>query len=195
MLNLRRLRVVVVAVGAAVAPLSAFAGEAGEAGAHHAPGPGSLFWYWVNFALLIGLLVWKGLPAMNQFLADRKEKILADLRAAEKLRDEARAKLAEVEAKIARVDADVKAILDDTLRAAEAERARIIEAAEDTAKRIRSQATLMVEQEVRRAREELSREVTETAAREAASLLRDAFSDADQDRLVREFTTSEGVRS
>lgn len=195
MLNLRRLHVVVVAVGSAVAPLSAFAGEAGEAGAHHAPGPGSLFWYWVNFALLIGLLVWKGLPAMNQFLADRKEKILADLRAAEKLRDEARAKLAEVEAKIARVDADVKAILDDTLRAAEAERARIIEAAEDTAKRIRSQATLMVEQEVRRAREELSREVTETAAREAASLLRNAFSDADQDRLVREFTTSEGVRS
>lgn len=195
MLNLRRLRWVFVAAALAAMPVVVLASEGGEAGGHQAPGPGSLFWYWVNFGLLIGLLVWKGLPAMNQFLADRKERILADLRAAEKLRDEARAKLAELEAKVTRIDADVKAILDETLRAAEAERARIIEAAEETAKRIRSQATLMVEQEVRRAREELSREVTETAAREAASLLRGAFSDADQDRLVREFTTSEGVRS
>lgn len=194
MLNRRRLREVVVAVTLAALPLLAFASEGGEA-AEHAPGPGSLFWYVVNFGILIVLLVVKGLPAMNQFLADRKERILADLRAAEKLRDEARAKLAELEAKIARVEGDVKAILDDTLRAAEAERARIIEAAEETAKRIRSQATLMVEQEVRRAREELSREVTESAAREAASILRDAFSDADQDRLVREFSASEGVRS
>jgi len=194
MLNRRRLGEVVVAVALAALPLVALASEGGEA-AEHAPGPGSLLFYWVNFGLLVGLLWWKGLPAMNQFLADRKEKILADLRAAEKQRDEARAKLAELEAKIGRVEADVKAILDDTLRAAEAERARIIEAAEETANRIRSQATLMVEQEVRRAREELSREVTDAAAREAAAILRDAFSDADQDRLVREFTASEGVRS
>lgn len=194
MLNLRSLRAVVALAALALMPLSALASEGAETGGH-VPGPGSLFWYWINFGLLIGILVWKGLPAMNQFLADRKEAILGDLRAAEKLRDEARAKLAELEAKIARVDVDVKAILEDTLRTAEAERARIIEAAEETAKRIRSQATLMVEQEVRRAREELSREVTDAAAREAASILRDAFSDADQDRLVREFTTSEGVRS
>ncbi|MBK7973742.1 MAG: ATP synthase F0 subunit B [Deltaproteobacteria bacterium] len=194
MLNLRRLHDVAVATALGMVPVAALASEGAEAGGH-APGPGSLMWYWVNFALLIGILVWKGLPAMNTFLADRKEKVLGDLRAAEKLRDEARAKLAELEAKIGRVESDVKAILDDTLRGAEAERARIIEAAEETAKRIRSQATLMVEQEVRRAREDLSREVTESAAREAASILRDAFSDADQDRLVREFTTTEGVRS
>jgi F0F1-type ATP synthase membrane subunit b/b' len=194
MRSLRKLRVLVAVAAWSALPGLAMAAEHGE-GAGHSPGPGSLGWYWVNFALLLVLLVWKGRPPMNTFLEERKENALAELRAAERMRDEARARLAELEAKVTRVETDVRAILDETLRLAEAERDRILAGAEEAAKRIQSQATLMVEQEVRRARSELSREVTESASREAVAILRNAFSDSDQDRLIREFTMTERARS
>ena len=154
----------------------------------------SLFWYFVNFGLLLALLFVKGRKPMNQFLLERKEKILADLRAAERLRDEARAKLAEIEGRLSKLDLEVQSILDETMRVAEAERERILRGAEEAAARIRSQAELMVEQEVRRARLDLAREVTEIAAREAQSMLAGAIQDADQDRMIREFTEGHGAR-
>ncbi len=176
-------------------PTLAFAENAGHGGGEaHAPGPMSLFWYFVNFGLLLVLLFVKGRKPMNQFLAERKEKILADLRAAERLRDEARAKLAEIEGRLSKLDLEVQSILDETMRVAEAERERILRGAEEAAARIRSQAELMVEQEVRRARLDLAREVTEIAAREAQSMLAGAIQDADQDRMIREFTEGHGAR-
>ncbi|MFN7950326.1 MAG: ATP synthase F0 subunit B [bacterium] len=186
---------VAVALGCMATPVLALAaGEAHGGGEAHAAGPGSLFWYFVNFGLLLGLLYWKGRGPMNQFLLERKEKLLADLRAAERLRDEARAKLAEVEGRLAALDGEVQSILEETLRVAEAERERILRGAEETAERIRAQATLMVEQEVRRARLDLAREVTEIAAREAQTMLEGAVQDADQDRMIHEFTEGNGAR-
>ena len=176
-------------------PVLAFAENTGHGGGEaHAAGPMSLFWYFVNFGLLLALLFVKGRKPMNQFLLERKEKILADLRAAERLRDEARAKLAEIEGRLSKLDLEVQSILDETMRVAEAERERILRGAEEAAARIRSQAELMVEQEVRRARLDLAREVTEIAAREAQSMLAGAIQDADQDRMIREFTEGHGAR-
>ncbi len=175
-------------------PVLALAAGESHGGEAHAAGPTSLAWYFVNFGLLLGLLYWKARGPMNQFLVDRKEKILADLRAAERLRDEARAKLAEIEGRLSTLDHEVQSILDETMRVAEAERERILRGAEETAARIRSQAELMVEQEVRRARLDLAREVTEIAAREAQSMLAGAIQDADQDRMIREFTEGHGAR-
>ncbi len=171
-----------------VLPVVARAAE--EAEEHHA----GFGWYIANFGVLLLALWYFGRKPIQTFLVQRKEAALAELRAAERLRDEARAKLAALEERLSRIESEIQSILDGTLKLAETERDRIIRGAEETAERIRAQAGMMLEQEVRRARQDLAREVTDSAAREAAALLAGSVSDADQDRLVREFAAAQGGR-
>ncbi|MCP4906235.1 MAG: hypothetical protein GY910_14760, partial [bacterium] len=70
---------------------------------------------------------------------------------------------------------------------AEREREKILEEAQQTAERIRSEAGTAVEREVRRAQEELRREAAELALEMAENLLREKMGDEDQSRLVEEF--------
>lgn len=186
-----RLALPVVALAAAFAlqPSVALAGEPVEE--PHA----SFVWYILNFIVLLAVLVKFGGKPIQTFLVQRKEAALAELRAAERLRDDARAKLAALEERLSRIEIEIQSILDGTLKLAESERDRIIRGAEETAERIRAQAGMMLEQEVRRARQDLAREVTDSATREATALLAGSVSDADQDRLVREFAAAEGRRS
>jgi len=70
---------------------------------------------------------------------------------------------------------------------AEAERNHILADAASAAERIRNDARSAVDQELRRAREDLRREAAELAVELAAEALRSRVTDADRSRLVDEF--------
>ena len=72
---------------------------------------------------------------------------------------------------------------------AQVERERILADAVAAGERIRSDARTAVEQELRRAREELREEAADLAIQLAGDMLRSQVTDADRERLVDEFIT------
>ena len=70
---------------------------------------------------------------------------------------------------------------------AEAEKARLIAAAEERVKRIQAETQFLLDQQVREAEGRLRREAAETALRAAEELLRKSMGPVDQQRLLDTF--------
>jgi F-type H+-transporting ATPase subunit b len=173
-----------------IAPLAAHGADAahGEhdaaAAAEHAK---EVRYEWLNLAILIAVLGYFARKPVNEYLAARRDTIAKNITSSEQLLRDAERKLAEWNAKAARLDADVQAILESTRKSAEAERAAIIADAEATASRIRQGAAGVVDRELRTARVALRKEAAELAVTLASSLLQQHTTDADRSRLVDEF--------
>src|SRR5205814_141824 len=86
-----------------------------------------------------------------------------------------------------RIDAEVADLIAGVRKDAEAERARIIAAAEAQAEHIRRDAEVQIQAEIARAREELSRKVAQLALAAAEALIKGALSEADHRRILDQF--------
>jgi F-type H+-transporting ATPase subunit b len=150
-------------------------------------GLGDLFWPALNLVILIAVLVYFGRQPIRDFFADRQHRIRDDLDAAAKALAEAEARHTEWQRKLTRLDAEMARIRGQARERAETERKHILAEASASAERIRRDARSAVDQELRRAREELRREATELALELAAETLRARVSDADRSRLVDDF--------
>jgi F-type H+-transporting ATPase subunit b len=148
---------------------------------------GDLAWPALNLAILIAALVYFGRRPIQDFFAARQDRIRDDLDAAAGALAEAEARHTEWQRKLAQLDADMARIREQARERAEAERKHILAEASAAAERIRKDARTAVDQELRRAREELRREAAELALELAAETLRTRVSDADRSRLVDDF--------
>jgi F-type H+-transporting ATPase subunit b len=166
----------------ALAPSVAFAATGGEQG-----GGWTFFWQVLNLALLVGVLVWFGRAPVRQYFSDRRHRVRESLDSSARLLAEAEARLADWQQKLARLDDEIAATRETTRLLAEAERERIVAEASASAERIRRDAGLAVEQEVRRARTMLRAEAAELALELAGRLLREELTADDRERLVAEF--------
>jgi F-type H+-transporting ATPase subunit b len=171
----------------AQALLLASAAPARAAGAEGGGGPGDLLWPAVNLAILIAALVHFGRRPIRDFFAARHGRIRDDLDAAARSLAEAESRHAEWQRRLAELDREVQRVRERSRELAEAEREHLLAEASVAADRIRADARLALEQEVRRAREELRREAAELALELAAEKLRTRVSDADRSRLTDEF--------
>jgi F-type H+-transporting ATPase subunit b len=168
---------------AAATPAAASGGEA-------AGGLGDLAWPALNFAILIAVLVYFGRQPIRDFFAARQDRIRADLGAAARALSEAEARHAEWQRKLVALDTETARIQEQARQRAESERQHVLADATAAAERIRSDARAAVDQELRRAREELRREAAGLAIEIAAQTLRARVTDADRGRLVDEFITT-----
>ncbi len=141
----------------------------------------------VNFALLLGILAKWGRPAARKIAETRHEQIKSALDEAKKLRDEAAKKLADYESRIKDVDAEVAKLMAGIRADAEADKKRILEAAERQAAQMKRDAELRIAAEIELARADLAREVTAAAATATEKLLRDRTTADDQKKLVSTF--------
>jgi F-type H+-transporting ATPase subunit b len=174
----------------ALSPLAGFAASEEHGDGHgeaHGDHTKELIFEWVNLLILGGALVYFARKPIQQYLADRRDTIAKNIASSEQLLRDAEAKLAEWNAKAARLDADVVEIIESTRKGAETEKAAILADAEATAARIRQSASGVVERELRAARESLRKEAAELAVTIASSILREQTNDADRNRLVDEF--------
>jgi len=140
-----------------------------------------------NFAILLGLLAWKGKPIAQQTAAERHDLIKSAIDEAARLRDQAAAKLAEYETRLKAADAEIKALIEGLRADAEADKVRIRKAAEAQAVQIKRDAELRIAAEIELARAQLTREVTQASAAATEQLLRDKMTAADQQKLVGAF--------
>ncbi|MES1157610.1 MAG: ATP synthase F0 subunit B [Haliangium ochraceum] len=162
---------------------------AGHEGGEHAPqiDAKKLGLQLLNFGILLFILVKFGGAAINKSLAARHHQLKADLAAAAALRAAAEAKLVKQEQRLASLEQEIADMRRGIKAEAESEKARLIAAAEERAKRIKAETSFLIEQQVRDAEVRLRRESADAALKIAEDILRRSMSAADQERLLTTF--------
>ena len=180
----------VTGVARAAEPAAAEAGEAHEAGAEEQKPPldgKKILIQFANFAIVAGLLGWFGGRAINKALVARHAQLKADLASAAEARASAEQRLKLHEARLASLEQEIAAIRAGIKEEADAEKARLIAAAEDRARRIREETAFLLDQQVKEAEVRLKREAADASLEVAEQILRQALDGRDQQRMVDTF--------
>ena len=140
-----------------------------------------------NFILLLAILAWKAKPAARKAAEARHDEIQKALTEAANLRSQAKAKLDEYESKLAAAEKEISSMVEGMRADAEADKKRIIAAAEAQAAALKKDADERINAEILRARTLLTREVANAASAAAEQLIRDKATAQDQTKLVDTF--------
>ncbi|KAK1548397.1 hypothetical protein Q3G72_007454 [Acer saccharum] len=141
-------------------------------------------WFLIDFAVfLIGLVYLTAKPISQSFVERHAaiKKAIADAAAAH-----AKASLAQAEArhKLAGLEAESRELLETSLKDGEAERAQMVQDADDYAKRMKADTSSLADQELKRARLRLQDKTMRAAIVRASALIEADLDDADQTRLL-----------
>jgi F-type H+-transporting ATPase subunit b len=157
------------------------ADEGGSAESHH------LLLEWINFLILLAVLVYLLRKPLARFFAERRDTIEESLEEGRRAAAEAEAKLAEVEKKLKDLEqeiADFRARAEVEMKA---ERERLREAAEREAQRVMEFAQTQIEAAVRAARVELKNYAAAQAVELAESVVRRRLDEPLRHKLVNQF--------
>jgi F0F1-type ATP synthase membrane subunit b/b' len=147
--------------------------------------PGLEVWKFLNLGLFIlGLVYFLRKLGLSEALKARREGIRRDLMRAQEERNAALAKLEEVEARLARLDAEVAKVREQSQREAAEERERISRATEEEAQKMSEQARREIESAGKAARQELRQYTAEQSVRLAEEVIRREIRPEDDARLV-----------
>ena len=141
----------------------------------------------VNFGLLLLILGKYGSPAARKLAEERHDAIKNALDEAAKLRDQAKAKLAEYDARVKGLDDEIKKLVDGIRADAEADKARILEQAQAQSAQLKKEAEQRIAAEIELARSQLTKEVTAAATQATEKLLKEKVTAEDQRGLVTTF--------
>lgn len=147
--------------------------------------PGIEVWKFFNLFLFIAAMVYILRRPISEALRARREGIRRDLMRAQEERNAALAKLEEVEARLARMDAEVASVREQARREAAEERERIARSTEEDAQKLREQAEREIMSAGKAARQELQRYAAEQSVRLAEEIIRGDMRPEDDARLVR----------
>lgn len=143
----------------------------------------------LNFILLLVILAKYGGPAARKVAETRSDQIKTALEEAAQLRDRARAKLEEYGKRLEAADAEMAKMIEAIRTDAEADRKRVIAAAEGQAAALKKDAEERIAAEISLARHALAQEVARAAAAAAETLIKAKATPGDQTRLVEGFIT------
>jgi F0F1-type ATP synthase membrane subunit b/b' len=129
---------------------------------------------------------------LAESLRARRENIRAQLMRAQEERNAALAKLEDVNARLARLDAEVEAVRAQAQREAAEERERIRRTTEEEMRRLREQAQREIESAAKTARSELRAYTAEQSVRLAEELIRRDLRPEDDARLMSEYVEDLG---
>ncbi|MBI5534392.1 MAG: hypothetical protein HY898_16835 [Deltaproteobacteria bacterium] len=141
----------------------------------------------LNFLVFAWILVKFGKKPLQDGLTKRKEGILRDIEAAQKMRDEAQKRLKQYEKKLDHIDKEIERIRTDFREQGERDKQRIIKEAEEKRERMLKDASFLIDQEVKQMRVELLRETVDAAVKAAEEVLRNKITADDHDRLAEQF--------
>lgn len=150
-------------------------------------GGSDLIWRVINFAVLVGLIYFLLAKKLKNFLGERRESIKKALEEAKTAKGEAEAKYREYEAKVAVLDKKVLEIANELKAEGIAERDRIIEDAQRAAEKIKEQVRITIEQEIKKAKQDIKGELASLAVIMAEEILRKEIKPDDQERLIKEY--------
>jgi F-type H+-transporting ATPase subunit b len=141
-----------------------------------------LVFQFINFAVLLFILIKFGGKGIKEMLANRHFELKKNVEESQVLREQAEAKLKELEARLAGLDSEVAQIVAGLRKEAEAEKAAILRAAAQGAERLKADAERSIADETVRIERRLRKEVVAAAVDMAKELL-GKKSEADERRL------------
>ncbi|HUJ40781.1 MAG TPA: hypothetical protein VLW54_09565 [Candidatus Acidoferrales bacterium] len=165
--------------------LAAHPASAAEEGGESA-GATSVF-QWLNFAIVVGLLLWVVVKKAPGYFAGRARQIVSAIQEAAKAKELAEAQRREAEQKLAHLGAEIDQMRAAARRDAEAEAGRIQSAARQEAGKIEAAARMEVEAAARSARIELRALATRLSIEHAEALLRVQITPAAEDGMFATF--------
>ena len=144
-------------------------------------------WRIVNFVILLYILyklMWK---KMKSFFAGRREGIQASLDEAEVVKADAEKKFKEYDEKIKKAEEEIQGISAMIKAQGEEEKKRIIADAERASVKMKEDARARMEQELKKAKNELRLEASELAVQMAEDILKKKVTKEDHEGMVREY--------
>lgn len=105
----------------------------------------------INFAIFAAIVIYFGGSQVQQFFANRREDFLRNMKAATEAREEAEAKLEEYNAKLEALENERQALLDEYHAQGEREKQQIVDTAKRQVEKMRADAEVTIEQEVKKA--------------------------------------------
>ena len=171
------------AVIIAVLAVTGFAAEGKEG-----EGEGGLtLWKWANFAVLAGAAVYFIAKNAGPFFDARSRQIRRDMAESEQIRQEAEARAAEVDRRLANLEAEIAALRSESQKEAEAESRRLEQATASEIAKIQAHAEQEIAAAGKAARTELKRYSAGLALQVAEEKIRARLTPETQDALVRTF--------
>jgi F-type H+-transporting ATPase subunit b len=146
--------------------------------------PSFELWRWVNLIIFVYLFYRILRRPVSEAMRARREGIRRDLMRAQEERNAALAKLEEVEQRLAKLDAEVASVREQSEREAAEERERIRKATEEETRKLREQAQREIESAGKAARQELREFAAEQSVQLAEEMIRRDIKPEDDARLV-----------
>jgi F-type H+-transporting ATPase subunit b len=147
--------------------------------------PGLEFWKFINLFVFVGVMIYLLRRPLSTALAARGAAIKAQLVAAQKERDQALAKLAEVQARLSKLDSEVALIQQQSKSEAELERERITRDTEQELQKLREQAQREIVGAGKVARHDLRRFAAQQSVQLAEEMIRRDIKSEDDARLIK----------
>jgi F-type H+-transporting ATPase subunit b len=149
--------------------------------------PREVFWQIVSFTLLVMLLGYVLKKPLRSFLMKRREEIKSSLEQAAQKEEKAGIDFGEWEAKMQALTKEIGELHERISQEGETERQRMTARAMDESERIKKQAQLVGQQEIKKARATLRKEVVGLSIELAETILRETTQLQDQERLVKDY--------
>uniref|UniRef100_A0A7C4EK75 ATP synthase subunit b n=1 Tax=Thermodesulfovibrio aggregans TaxID=86166 RepID=A0A7C4EK75_9BACT len=140
----------------------------------------------INFAILVFLLVkFLGKP-LKKFFTQRRELIEKSIKESQEAKELAQKALKEVEEKLKLKDQEVQDILDTARKIGQQEKEQIIQESEKLKEKIMEQAKTNIEFEVKMAKDALRLEAAELAIQLSEQKLKQKITPEEQEKLLQE---------
>ena len=178
------------AIGMLLLPSVALAAE----GSGDKWGPWLTIGRFFNLALVIGVVVWVARKPLTSFFAGRTQSIQEQLAAARKAREEAEAKLAEIESQMSHLNEELRDLEAAAEKEAQDEYRRLLAETQRDADKIVERARQEIDGLTRTAQMELKAHVAQLSVRLAEEGIRREITDQDRDRLFMRFVTRLGAK-
>lgn len=166
------------------AALLCLSARAFAAEGHHEPRWGDFAWRVANLIIFCGILWYFTGGLIKRFFKNRKQAIQDTLTDLERRKEEARAKLAEVEKRIASLEEERKAILDESRLQAERLKKGIMESAKRQADQIVENARRTAENESQAALAGVRATMADEIVEAAGKALQNRLTKEDHDKLI-----------
>ena len=147
--------------------------------------PGFELWKFINLALFIAIITYIVRKPLSDAFKARREQIRSELIRAEKEKQEALAKLAETEAKLAGLELEKEAILENAKKEAAEEKKRLSEQAKAEIERLKGQRASDLDRLEKQTYVRLRRFSAEESIRLAEEKLRSRVDSEQDERLVK----------
>lgn len=153
---------------------------------------GSEVWKWANFGILAAMIVYFGAKSLPGFFKSRTAHIQKSILEAQKVREEAEAKAAEIDRKLANLGTEIDKMRSDAKREMDNEAARIQEETSRTLSRLEAHTAQEIDSLTKHAENELQAYAADLALKLAQTKVQERMTSQTQAALVDRFLKTAG---